>query len=218
MKEVSPINEEIYKNEPETPSFLWTIPVDGDRKTILVFELYSPLSPLIIGRYKDRDALYNVHFKSQWYRDIRRLRILASFIDSRVLATPDLLDGEIKLVNALPVAGFLTRSDEDHRDYKNDYIRCAKLSVNAGSTDLVLSKLKMGISSISSVPEIRSFLVFQPLDEVDIIFTWERYASLSAFAEIENGSKYSKVMEEIKPLLVEEEMTAYRVAGGYLSK
>jgi len=218
VKEVSPINEEIYKNEPKTPSFLWTIPVDGDRKTILVFELYSPLSPLIIGRYKDRDALYNIHFKSQSYRDIRRFRILARFTNNRVLATPDSLDGDIKLVNALPIAGFLTRSDEDHRDYKNDYIRCGKLSVNAGSADHVLSKLKTGISSISSVPEIRSFLVFQPLDEVDIIFIWERYASLSDFAESENGSKYSKVMEEIKPLLVEEEMTAYRVAGGYLSK
>jgi quinol monooxygenase YgiN len=180
--------------------------------------LYSPLSPLIIGRYKDRDALYNIHFKSQAYRDIRRLRLLARFIDNRVLATPDLLDGEIKLVNALPVAGFLTRSDEDRRDYKNDYIRCAKLRVNAGSTDHIVSKLKAGISSISSVPEIRSFLVFQPLDEVDIIFIWERYASLSALAEIENGSNYSKVMEEIKPLLAKEEMTAYRVAGGYLSK
>jgi len=52
VKEVSSINEEIYKQEPETPSFLWTIPVDGDRKTILVFELYDPFSPLIMADTK----------------------------------------------------------------------------------------------------------------------------------------------------------------------
>jgi len=141
--------------------------------------------------------------------------MFASVTDSRILATPDLLDGKINLVNALPVAGFLTRPDEEDRDYQNDYIRCVKLSVKAGSTDHIVSILKEGMSS---VPEILSFLVFKPFDEVDILYVWERYASLSAFAEIENGPNFSKVIGEITPLIVGEEITAYRVAGGYLSK
>jgi quinol monooxygenase YgiN len=136
----------------------------------------------------------------------------------RVLATPDLLDGKINLVNALPIAGFLTRSDEDSHDSRSEYTRCARISVKSGERDRVLSILKEGVSALSPILEIRSFLVFQPLDEVDTVYIWERYASPAAFSEMEKGSNYSKVMDEIKSLVEVVEVTGYRVAGGYLSK
>jgi len=139
-------------------------------------------------------------------------------VDDRILATPDLLDGKLNLVNALPVAGFLTRPDDEGRDYNTDYTRCGKITVKAGDRDRVLSILKEGISSISSIPEIRSFLVFQPLDEVDSVYIWERSASPTAFSEIEENNSYSKVMNEMKSFIDAAEVTAYRVAGGYLSK
>ena len=144
--------------------------------------------------------------------------ILHALVDGRVLATPDLLDGKINLVNALPIAGFLTRSDEDSHDYRSDYTRCTRISVKSGERDRVLSILKEGVSVLSLILEIRSFLIFQPLDEVDTVYIWERYASSAAFSEIEKGSNYSKVMDEVKSLVEVVEVTGYRVAGGYLSK
>ena len=134
-----------------------------------------------------------------------------------MLRTPGLLNGEIKLVNAVPVTGFLNQATEGGRDYQNDYIRSGRLSVKTGSMDRLLSTFKEGMSILSSLPEIRSFLVFQALDEVDTVYTWARYESRQAFDEMQKSSEYSKLMGEIKSLLEGEEMTSYRVAGGYLS-
>jgi len=40
IEQVAQINKELYEQELGTTSFLWTLPIEGDRKEILVFEMY----------------------------------------------------------------------------------------------------------------------------------------------------------------------------------
>jgi quinol monooxygenase YgiN len=131
------------------------------------------------------------------------------------------LDGKVKLVNALPVAGYLTRPDNtDRNDYQNEYIRCGELKVKSGEIDSVIATIKDETSSfLSAEPEILSFLAFQSLEEADTIITWERYTSKSAFDEgMKKGGGYAKLMENINSLVETEEVAAYRAVGGYLSR
>jgi hypothetical protein len=41
LDRISPIDEQIYVNEPGTSTFLWALPVEGEKKMIFVFELYQ---------------------------------------------------------------------------------------------------------------------------------------------------------------------------------
>ena len=123
----------------------------------------------------------------------------------------------MKLENALPVAGFLNRSDDtDHFDHQ--YIRSGKLRIKPGAIHRVIATIKDEMPLfLSSESEILSFIILQSLDEADTIITWERYASQVAFDEcMEKGRRYTKLMEKIDELVEIEGMTAYRVAGGYL--
>jgi quinol monooxygenase YgiN len=138
-----------------------------------------------------------------------------------LLGTPGVLEGKIKLENALPVAGFLTRSDNtDYGDHQHEYIRSGNLRVKPGAIDRVIATIKDETSSfLSSEPEILSFIAFQSLDEADTIITWERYTSQFAFDEsMKKGRRYAELMEKIDSLVETEGMTGYRVAGGYLSR
>ena len=123
--------------------------------------------------------------------------------------------------NALPVAGFLTRSDNtDRGDHAHEYIRSGKLRVKPGAIHNVIETIKneMPLFLESSEPEILSFIILQSLDETDTIITWERYASQFAFDEsMKKGRRYAKLMEKMDSLVETEGMTGYRVAGGYLS-
>jgi len=129
------------------------------------------------------------------------------------------LEGVIKLENALPVAGFVTRSDNtDRGDHQHEYIRSGKLRVKPGTINHVIATIKDEMSSfLSSEPEILSFITLQSLEEVDTIITWERYTSQLAFDEsMKKGRKYAELMEKIDSLVETEEMIGYRVAGGYV--
>ena len=146
--------------------------------------------------------------------------MLQSFIDGRLLATPGVLESEIKLENALPVAGFLNRSENTDRGDHREYIRSSKLRVKPGAIDRVIATMKNEMPLLlSSEPETLSFITLQSLDEVDTIITWERYASQLAFEEcMKKGRRYAKLMEKIDSLVETEGMTGYQVAGGYLSR
>ena len=132
-----------------------------------------------------------------------------------------MLESKIKLENALPVAGFVTRSDNTERgDNRNEYIRSGKLRVKPGAIQSVIATLKDEMPLfLSKEPEILSFVTFQSLDEVDTIITWERYASQIAFDEcMKKGGRYAKLMEKIDSLVETEGMTGYGAVGGYLSR
>jgi quinol monooxygenase YgiN len=131
------------------------------------------------------------------------------------------LESKIKLENAVPVAGFVTRSDKtDHGGRQHEYIRSGKLRVKSDEINRVIATLKSEMPFIlSSEPDILSFLALQSLDEVDTITIWERFASQSAFDEcMKKGSTYAKLMEKIDSLLETEGMTGYQIAGGYISR
>jgi len=131
------------------------------------------------------------------------------------------LESKITFENALPVAGFLTRSgNTDGGDHRHEYIRSGKLRVKPGAIHRVIDTFKTDMSLfLSSEPEILSFLIFQSLDEADTIITWERYSSQISFDEcMKKGGTYAKLMEKIDSLVETEGMTGYRVAGGYLSR
>ena len=133
-----------------------------------------------------------------------------------------MLENEIKLQNALPVAGFLTRSPStaDGGEHQHQYIRSGQFRANPSEIHRVIADIKDEMPSLlSSEPEILSFVVLLPFDDRDAIITWERYASQSALEEVmKNGRGYSKLMEKIGSLVVPENMTEYRIAGGYISR
>ena len=138
-----------------------------------------------------------------------------------MLATPGVLEGKIKLENALPIAGYLNHSgNTGSSDHQNEYIRSGKLKVKSGAIQTVTATIKDEASLfLSSEPEILSFTAFQSLEEDDTIITWERYTSKSAFDEsMEKGGGYARLMEKINSLVDVEEMTGYQAVGGYLSR
>jgi quinol monooxygenase YgiN len=143
--------------------------------------------------------------------------------DSRVLRAPGVLESGLKLENALPVAGFLARSEDSklHGEHRDEYTSYGKLRVKPGSLDAVIAAIKDETALLlSSEPELLSFLVLQSLDEVDTIIIWTRFASQSAFDECtQKGRGYTKFLEKIESLgeMETEGMTGYSVAGGYLS-
>jgi quinol monooxygenase YgiN len=140
-------------------------------------------------------------------------------IDGRVLRAPGVLEGTIKLVNALPVAGFLDRSD--NREYREEYTSSGKLRVKPGSIDSVIAAIKEETALLlSSEPEVLSFIVLQSLEEADTIIIWARFASQAAFDESRSkGHGYAQFLEKIETLaeLDTDGMTGYTVVGGYLS-
>jgi quinol monooxygenase YgiN len=145
-----------------------------------------------------------------------------NLIDGRVLRAPEVLEGGIKLENALPVAGFLARSDDSkHGEHKDGYTSYGKLRVKPGSIDAVIAAIKDETALLlSSEPELLSFFALQSLDEVDAVIIWSRFASQAAFDECrQKGRGYAKSLEKIESLgeMETEGMTGYSVVGGYLS-
>jgi hypothetical protein len=142
--------------------------------------------------------------------------------DSRVLRAPGVLESGLKLENALPVAGFLARSDDSkHGEHTHEYTSYGKLKVKPGSVDAVIAAIKDETALLlSSEPELLSLFALQSLDEVDTIIIWTRFGSQSAFDECrQKGRGYAKFLEKIESLgeMETEGMTGYSVAGGYLS-
>jgi quinol monooxygenase YgiN len=145
-----------------------------------------------------------------------------SLIDGRVLRAPGVLESAIKLENALPVAGFLVRSDNtDNDEHRDEYMSCGKFRVKSGSIDPVLATIKDETALLlSSEPDVLSFFVLHSLDEADTILIWARFASQAAFDECSSkGHGYAQVLEKIKTLaeIDTDGMIGYTVVGGYLS-
>jgi quinol monooxygenase YgiN len=138
----------------------------------------------------------------------------------RLLATPNLLEGKVKLENAVPVAGFVTRSDTPEIDHEHEYIRSGKLRVRPGELERVEEIIKSEIPSFfASESGILSFVAMRSLDEVDTIFTWERYSSRAEFDRyMGEGGILSNFMQKINSLVDVEGMTGYRAADGYVAR
>lgn len=136
------------------------------------------------------------------------------------MRTPGTLEHEIKLENAIPLAGFVTRPAQLNQEaHPDDYIRSGKLRVIPAEVDRVIEIITAEIPLFqSSESGILSFVAVQSLEEFDTIILWERYVSRAAFDLFsQKDGLYSALMKKIKDMVEAEEMTEYAVAGGYLS-
>jgi len=123
----------------------------------------------------------------------------------------------MKLVNAVPVAGFITRPDEDVSTVptNDNFLRSTSLKLAPSQLESVIDVFKNELPTALANPDILSFIVLKSLEEPDTIITWERYSSQDAFAR-QGGQTITKTLETLSPRVIEESTTLYRRGGGYL--
>jgi hypothetical protein len=150
-----------------------------------------------------------------------KIPVLGNVTDCRVLATPGVLAGKIKLEAALPVAGFVDRKERaDPGGYEHEYIRSGKFKFTPGTVDGVLADMKDDISEVSSSESnLLSFVILKSWDEVDTVIVWERHVSRETFNNaIKPGRTFSGIMERINSNVETGEVVTYRRVGGYVSR
>ena len=170
------------------------------------------------SRYKNRAALEEIHFHNPPYFAIRRYDNPLSRLtvaDSSLLSTPGVLENNIKLENAVPLAGFVGKEEARSQDY----VRTVKFKILHQNLERIKEILKEAAVSLSSVSEILSFVGMESLEEPDILILWERYVSREAFAQSqrEDGPYRLAWIQKIAGSIEAEEVIEYSVAGGYLS-
>lgn len=137
------------------------------------------------------------------------------------MRTPGALEAEIKLENALPVAGFVTESDKMGSEYRRaDYIRSGKLQTAPGQADQLIEIIRKEVPALlSPESEVLSFVALNSLEAEDTVIIWERFSSEEAFQRTNaSGGVYARSMDNIKDMVTAGKMTEYVPILGYLSQ